>query len=404
MKRNSLNRPILSYAWCATILAASTSACLADPIAPAAWNTPPTSQSRSDLDRPCVLLRNDNVVFGTAQQQGDQVVIRRGDGSQIRVARKQVLCWADRLTDLYQYRTDHRVGDSLDVHVTEARWCLRYGMLDQARIEIDRARRIDPVNRQAELLYRQLEGAIASAADKAEPASQPSNPRTVAAAADTATARNTGDSSNVFRSSVTIDDTPVVQVDHQVAVDTNMLHTFVSHVQPILINRCGNCHSHSARSRSPEMQWTLLKPQRGVRTSARMARENYLATIDLVDFSQPGESALLKYAATAHGGGDVPLGLRNAMASETLKQWASLVADHHAVDSDSQMQVPAPTEPQRETSTTSQAAAEDTNVAGGVVPQVADASPKVEMQRLPRVTNPFDPDLFNRKFHPEQRR
>ena len=336
------------------------------------------SAESSDLDRPCLLLRNDNVVFGVAQQDGEHVVVRRGDGTQLRIPREQVLCWADRLPDLYQYRLDHRVGSNVRVHLKEARWCLRYGLLRQAEDELRQVRRLDPASRQAELLRRQL--AFATNDRLGHP---PDAPTAIAGW-------------NRFQSSVTIDRSPVQQVDHQIVIEPEMLHTFVSQVQPILINRCGNCHSHTRN-----LGWTLITPTRGTRTSARMARENYLATVPLAEGSKATESELLRYATKPHGGADAPLGPRNAKASATLQRWVVMIADRLAETDHQPLDEASPsTREERNGSTEPNWPAADATFKDSPLETASAGPSKTEtIRRLPTVENPFDPELFNRSFH-----
>ena len=337
--------------------------------------------------QPCVLLRNDNVVFGAARQQGEQVLVERGDGTQIRIDRKQVLCWSDSLLNLYRYRLDHRVGTNVQVHLGEARWCLRYGLLEQASDEVEQLRRLDPTNPQAELLHRQIVGAYCNLAKDSHQATETENSHP----------------SFHFASDVTIDEAPVSQVDEEQAalsIDPSELHDFVSQVQPILLNRCGSCHSHTT-----DREWKLITPARGVRTSSRMTRENYAATVPYIDVSAPSASSLLRYAITAHGGGAIPLGPRNAVAAEALKRWSQSVADHHA-DASKLTRASVPSSSMDPI--LKSAAIQDANESEfpAADPDATALKPRVEgnglepqLQRLPPVDNPFDPELFNRRFH-----
>ena len=340
--------------------------------------------------QPCVLLRNDNVVFGKAAQEGDFVIIRRGDGSQIRIGRKEVLCWAESVRDLYTYRIDHRVNGSASAHASDARWCLRHSLLNEAAAEITALRKIDPTSRQAEMLARQLAGARAGRSEIANQNVADQNmddfqvePRLAA--------------------SVAVDDSPLKLVDHEspaYSIDIRMLHYFTSDVQPILMNRCGSCHSHDSARR-----WTILKPPRGVRTSARMSRENYVSTTAYVEKTNPEESELLRFALSPHGGVDAPLGPRNALAIEALRRWVRLVADktHRENDqsdfagSSKQTAGVAPASDPVGPSTWPNGPADQTNE--NVAPVSKSESNDGQLQRLPQVSNPFDPEIFNRKFH-----
>ena len=360
-------------------------------------------------DAPCLLLRNGNVVFGEAEQQGEQVVLRRGDGSYLKLDRREVLCWGRTLLDLYQYRVDHRVTGSAGVHLSDARWCLRYGLLDQAGEELDFLSQLDPSNRQVALLQRQLEGARANTRPDAQRSLPPD------------------DHSRLSPAAVTYDDSRIDVVDQEAmlaAVDVNLLHQFTAQIQPILINQCGSCHAHHS-----ERNWRIVKPAHGIRPSSRMSRDNFIATASYLDRHQPEQSEILRYAVTPHGDGPSPLGPRNAVAIDALQYWVRSVAaqqlsagmpNGYAGERTSLAPIPTPPplsnfsqeEPDRPAAwprttgwpggldssggTSAWAAGESTTPSqrpSSAVPT------SLGVKRLPPVANPFDPEIFNRRFH-----
>ena len=95
----------------------------------------------------CVLLKNDNVLFGQARQLGEFVMVTTAAGGEVRLPRVSVACWAENIRDLYQFRIDQRGKPNLRSHLRDARWCVRYDLYDLAAKEVIAARRIDPVIR-----------------------------------------------------------------------------------------------------------------------------------------------------------------------------------------------------------------------------------------------------------------
>ncbi len=123
---------------------------------------PSVSATPRSESAPCVLLRNDNVLFGVARQVGEFVVVETGQGGEIKLARQEVLCWANSVRNLYRYRVDHRQQGDLSALVRDARWCLRYDLYDLAAQEVRRIRTVDPRNTEANLIERQLRSQVAN--------------------------------------------------------------------------------------------------------------------------------------------------------------------------------------------------------------------------------------------------
>ncbi len=330
--------------------------------------------------KPCVLLHNDNVLFGVASQEGEYVVVRRGPDNQIRLPRQQVACWAASLRDLYRYRQDHRRDGDPAAHLRDARWCIRYDLFDLAAEEIRAVFAVDPANETAIRLQRQLQRI-----------SVPRPLKTKSTIVPTA-------AQNFREPDLASQSTAITTVgfdsgqDDLVGVDLAGLQRFAGNVQPMLINRCGRCHAMSTGR-----AWRLLIPTGKTRPSSRMTRENLAATLRFVDRSSPEQSELYVKAITAHGGAGAPLDPRHAKAAESLKTWLATIGSSPAAESvDFSADGPPPPF----------ASASPENLPTEPTPSLEtwlnqrDQSRSHAPARLPQVANPFDPDLFNRRYHP----
>ncbi|MCG8649422.1 MAG: hypothetical protein MI861_06300 [Pirellulales bacterium] len=330
---------------------------------------PPTTRATTpmgaagDVLRPCVLLRNDNVLFGTAQQQGEFVVVSKGPENSIRIPRKQVACWAPSLRHLYQYRVDHRRPGDLSAHLRDAGWCIRYDLYDLADLEIKASLAIAPADPRALRLKERLNRILAPA-----PSSIP-----------------------------LIELPPVQPVGHQEpivslpGVGPAALEGFASTVQPLLINRCGHCHSQTSNR-----PWLLLRPAIGSRASSRMTQLNLNSVLAYLNRDAPEQSELVLKATAPHGGGPAPLHPRHAKAIDALRHWIeSLGPVSPAAPAMSAV-------PQDDvglgTASASQADSDSDSEPEAVQRQQPAADPH-SPARLPQVANPFDPDLFNRRYH-----
>ncbi len=264
--------------------------CLAQPLAGVEENPPPS--------QPCVLLQNDNVLFGHAYQMGEFVVVQTGQGSEVQLSRKEVSCWSTSLRGLYQYRVDHRQQGNLTAHIRDARWCLQYDLFDLAAQEIAAAQQLDPASQAAKSVQDQLIRLTESRArTNSDAIAQPPAVQPVGYEDDHAQ-------------------------DESASVDLLSLRGFASHVQPMLLNRCARCHSDDT-----QRAWTLVVPSVGARASSQITHANLAASLRYLDPISPAESELLVKATTPHGGVGAPLSARNAKAIESLKRWIAMTVN-----------------------------------------------------------------------------
>lgn len=330
--------------------------------------------------RPCVLLTNDNVLFGHAQQVGQYVIVRRESGGELQLPRHQVACWAGDVMDLYRYRVDHRHTSGLDAHLTDAQWCVRNDLLEIAEQELAAARAIDPNSRTIVAIERQIASARVALMRQPSPDTSASDPA----------------------ASGRVSEEIAVADDISSDVDPITLRFFGSVVQPMLINRCGNCHSHET-----DRDWTMINPGSTSRPSSRMTRENLMQTLAFIDRDSPEDSDLIVKATSPHGGAPPMLDTRHARSIEALKAWLHAVAAETAF-------VPTPPPDVELASATLEApivwggpeipGTPGTQWPAPVQPLVTESPASVPVpvqtpttpKRLPPLADPFSPDLFNR--------
>ncbi len=336
---------------------------------------PPTASSKAS--RPCILLTNGNVLFGEAKQQGEWILILNGEGNVSQLPRQQVACWAPSIEDLYQYRVDRREAGDLEGLARDAQWCLDHELYSHAASLIREIGAIAPDNRLARSLEKQLRNRTDGPDDPA--VTLPSVQSASHTASDGPSALNLAD-----------------------------LKTFAGQVQPMLANRCGSCHSDPS-----DRKWSLHLPPHGARPSSRMTRENLQRSIEMIDANAPNQSLLLTKAVSPHGGVESPLDARDAKAIESLRFWIQRAAAS-MLTSPSELAADAPNDsflPQSAilSGTTAEPNATNPSVFEAIEPPTIRSSEKpvqtktpIGTTRLPEVVNPFDPEIFNRKFHPPQ--
>lgn len=357
---------------------------------PLVGQTPATVELGNERG-PCVLLRNQNVLFGQATQRGNDVSIVRGDNSEIHVPRSEVLCWADSLRDLYLFRVDQRSDFRVDqrsdintgVHLEDARWCLRYGLFDLTARELLQVYRKDKNNQAAQRIEQELRRRIAAQSQESK------SPVALA-------------TSNVTPDDAEPESTAVVAASHTEPqsepneFSPTMIHSFARDVQPILANRCGRCHNTTTES-----SWTLHLPSRGSRPSARMTRANLAVTARYVNFQSPLKSELRLRALDGHAGASSMHTTRDSAAMRSIESWLE-AAQPPGTALARAKQVYASEKPQLRSETPRSIASDGIDEGTQSDDSELDASQVDDSQpagRLPEVANPFDPEIFNRRFH-----
>jgi len=334
-------------------------------------------RSASNQHQHCILLKNDNVLFGDAHQLGEFVIVRTGPNDELRLPRSEVACWAKSLADLYQYRLDHRAEDNLESHLTDARWCMQYELFDQAAVEIEAAKAISPKHRSVRLLEKQLQR-------EREPVK-----RSIAPIASVSTTNF-------------VQDANPNDVGQANRIDPRVLRGFAGQVQPMLINRCGRCHDQRSN-----LDWRLTVPASGSRATSPITRANLAASLRFIDSDNPEESLLLVKSTSPHGGTDAPLSARNAKAIYGFKRWLMQISNSVRQRRFGQIKRdlnPNPTatnsaDPSSESRSMVATVSFISDVSADPTTDVGSPIDSDQPKRLPSIANPFDPSLFNRRFH-----
>ncbi|MDA8743636.1 hypothetical protein N9N28_03280 [Rubripirellula amarantea] len=329
--------------------------------------------------QPCVLLGNGNVVFGAAHQVGEYVVIRKGGGSEVRLPRTAVACWAGSVRNLYQYRIDHRETKNVRTHLEEADWCLRYELFDLAENELELARKLDPSHPDLSRLELRLNLAT----------------------------------SEVTRSVPVISGIEHAQHDQEIsppsAISQVSVEQFARTVQSTLATRCSRCHEPDSGRK-----WTLASPPGKSRASSETTHANLNAVLGYVNADDYRDSELLIKAITPHGGEAAPLGLRHRKAIVALEYWLQRAA-YEMKHSGQEVSTTSHTQPSdafdrderldRDDSIADPTWSESFEDQAAIDAEFETAKrPVLEADqnsdlpwRMPQVDNPFDPDLFNRQ-------
>ncbi|MEX2185645.1 MAG: hypothetical protein WD875_02580 [Pirellulales bacterium] len=341
------------------------------------------AQRSTDIESPALptphegvlLLKNGNVLTGRITWSGDHYFVDRG-GLQMGVRAAEVVAAADDLDDAYRQQRDKLARDDLAGHQTLAQWCLRHDLLGYAASELAECVALYPRNQRTDSLMRQLQSAVRISQSQSN---VDTNTDDIDNAGDVPR-KNPKDSADAAFGAERTQDDPSDGLSAQVK------GSFVTRIQPLLINQCaaGGCHGGA---NSAELQFHRFDPRK---TPSRVYTErNLAAALRFVDGERPEASRLLVAPSAAHGSAKTPI-----FAGRTLGHQAELAAWIRLVARDGKRARRGDNAPQLGTTAQRQATAGTSAVSRAAYEERTDAVP---------IANPHDPDVFNRRYFPEGR-
>jgi hypothetical protein len=340
---------------------------------PVAGNGPPATPMSGVL-----LLRNGGVIQGEISLAGDRWFVRSA-GRETQVPAANVDIFGPSISALYELQRQRITQPTAESHLMLADWCLRNAMLAEAERELASARNLDPRHPRVSLLDQRL--AVAKAPRIAMPVTKhASSPSKIG---DTpATTRNTD---------------PTLAVPSPQISDA-AVERFTRRVQPLLLNNCTTSGCHQAgSSQSFQLDRALLH---GL-SNRRSTMSNLTVTLALVNRDQPLMSPLLTVPRAPHGGMSEPVfSPANRKNVEQLLEWVMLVTEAPTAAEDTAPTNGKTAESRRENAV--QPANYDETARANADIARANAASSVANSRAWRPKDPFDPEIFNRRFHQAQ--
>ena len=340
------------------------------------------------MPRPGVLvLRTGRVLRGDIVRVGDRYVVALSQQDEIGVPADQVQWQCDSLEDAYVRQrgmlpTKAKVAD----HLKLANWCLRYNLMTAAAEQLMAAQRCDPHDPENEHFEKRLRFA----------AQRPTTPP--------------------VRSEATEQFVTQKELDELTrSLPHGSVEQFTNTIQPLLINRCGASSCHGPNSDS---SFRLVYPNWSRTLPRRFTQRNLQTTLSLLDRGQPDRSPLLVMSALAHGGSKKP-----SLSEEDVEQLQHLAGWIFRSLGDTSRSAPAalnvPDALLLQPGDRAAATASDTgSLSGGKGPHperlAYPASGQIDSAVRPashaaQVTvgegdgsaagkDPFDPEIFNRRY------
>jgi hypothetical protein len=332
-----------------------------------------------------LVLDNGRALEGDVERVGDQYRLRRSIGETWLPADKvQALC--NTIEDAYQFLRGQANLRDPDERLRLARWCQQHGLRTQALAEISAGLELRPNHVESRRLWQNLQRTEAAVPPPAKPKEENET------------------------------ELPVVEYN------TDALGTFVTRVQPILMNTCISCHCGNRGG-----SFKLIRNYEDALTSRRATQQNLAAVLGQVNRDRPQQSLLLARAVAIHGDAEqAPLKNKQTPAYRILEEWVQLATANGGAHVNAapvslpepapesrgfaEMLQPKPT-PAAPTATAPAPPAPPPSAPATPTPPAAPpaapavtAPPSAPPESTPTsgADDPFDPAIFNKQMHPEK--
>lgn len=332
-----------------------------------------------------LVLRNGFVLEGRITPLNDMYLVSIGENGEVRLPRSEVEFQCSSLDDAYLRQRDGMISDDPASHLSLADWCLRHRLLARASDQLLIVHLLEPGNQRLTMLEQRLN----SLASQSVPASQDGAPRT--------------------EPTIPIPAAPP-------KISPQLMQQFTTIIQPILLNRCAayTCHGNGSSG-----NYRLIRPAVGHATTSRVTHRNLQATQAFIDSEHPENSCLLRMGNIPHGGAKPSsINEKHVQQWELVTEWihraalplrASVVANsggpkRSAFRTDVQ-KVTKPFSESGQLSTASGipgATPSKVTTAGHLQDDLKSNPVSPASHEPPADQDPFDPEIFNRQYHPTQ--
>ena len=329
-----------------------------------------------------LLLKNGHAMEGDVEKVGAQMCVRRGS-SEVWIGNDKAARLCADWDEAFRYvESMIRPADAND-RVKLARWCQLNKLSDRALEQARRALQLQPDHADAKQLVTMLERAQKAPAAKPVTSAPPPKP------------------------AAPVEPPPSVDVTAETLV------TFITRVQPILMNTCASCHATGNGG-------AFVLERVNDNSSRAASQRNLAAVLEQIDLDRPAISPLLERAIRPHGSETrAPLPSRSAKAFQSMHHWLEVtiaknpqLKDYRAVKRKPSMPVPtAPATlnaepPLPQPSVIRGVAAPAVPVRPAPEPATTPAPPTpTPLTPTPAVTgepDAYDVEPFNRHFHAER--
>jgi hypothetical protein len=324
-----------------------------------------------------LVLQSGRVLRGGIIRVGDRYIVTLGEKDEVGVPADIVEMRCETLEQAYELRKNALpIASTTSDHLTLGDWCIQYGLISAAAEQLMAVMEIAPDDPQIKQFEKRLKLAVHR--------SREPSVRTVGATQEVSQA----------------------ELDRVVrTLPDGVVEQFTSSVQPLLLNRCSNGGCHGPNSDS---DFQLVRPSWSRTLPRRFTQRNLYASLTYVNAKQPRNSDLLVKSISAHGGTTTPiLGDRDTESLQLLASWVHRVSQGNPAVQPAVLHSPQALLLQPSDAIGDKREPERFPTDEPVLPISESPAPNLTTPGDTRVANsdnstpsrdPFDPELFNRKY------
>ena len=233
-----------------------------------------------DLREQIVVFNSGKILAGRVTKSAGGCLIEQPD-RRLWFQATEVKFVVNNMHEAYCKHRDSITVPKAETHLALAKWCLSYGLMDEARAELKKCLEINPEHKESSLLLEQL-------AEKVRPIPPP-------------------------------------EVDSLGGLSKETAMEFTSKIQPLLLNKCGNAACHGNTSSNG---FRLVGSRGGGLISRQSTERNLTEAMKQIDRESAGRSPLIQVAKSGHAGKGPIFG--DPATSEQLKMlktWTQIAAE-----------------------------------------------------------------------------
>ena len=332
-----------------------------------------------------LLLRNGNVIEGRILRSGDAYLISLASGARVRLPVNQVAFQGQDINEIYLRQEDSIAPGDVRQHLRLARWCLRMRLLTRGKEQLHVLRELVADHPELRRLEKQFDHVQRQVEQS----------------------RLDGDSPVPTQSRDVIE-------PFSIELPVGTIEEFTHVIQPLLLNSCSAATCHGIRSRTT---FQLRRNPWGGGMTRPFTLRNLQASLAQVNGEEVESSKLMEYAMQAHGSDrKTTWNGPNERQLVQLKDWI-IYATGKAIQQPQAFQRPPLRLAQESQTNTAELAEQKEGTENLRFTEFFDVGSAAETGRTvypspestlpvevpPRSSDdPFDPRLFNQRYHGTQ--